>query len=178
MLERVRELHPEPLPRNPVVAWKLVVAAEAPWIGEIYPTRNGGQRLRFSTAETFCGALLAVTGWPIHEPRRDFTDHSTSTPAGKRSVRRARSRPTSERPSTKRKFIVAADEPWTGDIYRTRPGLGHFHFGTFEDFLRAILDLTEWPLEGDTLRGDDVEAWPGVTQPISGRQSHSGGHLE
>jgi hypothetical protein len=154
------------------VAWKLVVAAEAPWTGVIYHTRPG-QRFRFSTVETFCGALLALTGWTIQAPSPDVTDHSTTsnrTPGYRRNGRRSRSKLIGENLSANRKFIVAADAPWTGEIYRTRPGLGHFHFGTFEGFLRAVLDITDWTLESRTPRDEDyVTARPGLSLPISGR---------
>ena len=154
------------------MAWKLVVAAEAPWNGEMYHTHPGRQRLHFSTVETFCGALLAATGWPIQAASPDLTDHSTTrdgTAGGRRNGRRSRPRPTSENSSAKRKFIIAADEPWTGDIYRTRPGLGHFHFGTFEGFLRAVLNITDWTLEGRTCRDEDyAKTGLSLSRPISG----------
>ncbi|CAN5696215.1 hypothetical protein BH09ACT8_BH09ACT8_32830 [soil metagenome] len=138
--------------------WKLVIAADAPWTGEIYRTHPGRQRLRFSTVETFCGALLAVTGWPLQAPSGDLSDHSTTrrrASANRRNDRRSGSRPASENLSWTRKLIVAADQPWVGEMYRTRPGLGHFPFGTFEEFLRAVLDITDWTLEDGPARDGD-----------------------
>lgn len=141
------------------VAWKLVIAAETPWTGELYLTRPGRQRLEFSTVETFCSAVLAITGWPLHAPSAAGTDQPPQQT-------RPQSRRCREKPSAKRKFIVAAEEPWTGHLYRTRPGLGHLHFATFEQFLRAVLDITGWTLDNRPAgRGDYALA--GLSRPVS-----------
>ncbi|WP_156448274.1 hypothetical protein [Mycobacterium sp. NAZ190054] len=120
------------------MTWKLIVAAEAPWTGELYTTRPGRDRVAFTSVESFCAALLAVTDWPL----RAQSDAADAAP-----VHRARRpRPRRDTQSHTRKFIVAANRPWIGEVYRTRPGMGHLHFGTFEQFLRAVLDITGWSL--------------------------------
>lgn len=143
------------------MAWKLIVAAEAPWTGELYQTRLGRQRLEFSTVETFCSAVLATTGWPLRAPCSGEADQ-TSPPTWPTRCARA------ERLSDKRKFIVTAEEPWVGSMYRTRPGLGHFHFATFEQFLRAVLDITDWTLGEIAATNDDYAlATAGLSRPVS-----------
>ncbi|MCI4675811.1 hypothetical protein [Candidatus Mycolicibacterium alkanivorans] len=164
---------PDSPPPTPAVSCKLIVAAEAPWAGEIYGTYPGRLRLRFSTLETFCSSLLAVTGWSIDATSPQKTDRAT-TPERTHSGRRKRCQPKPPppyaNPSTKRKFIIATHEPWSGEIYRTRPGLKHFHFGSFEGFLRAVLDITDWTLEPrNPLAAGPVIAEPTFNRPISGR---------
>jgi hypothetical protein len=126
--------------RTSSVAWKLIVAADAPWTGELYPTRPGRDRVDFTSVESFCAALLAVTEWPL--PAQSDPTDASSLAARRRMPRR---RPDEQ--SSARKFIVTASRPWTGEMYRTRPGLGHLHFGTFEQFLRAVMDITGWSLD-------------------------------
>ncbi|MDV3125350.1 hypothetical protein M1247_10540 [Mycobacterium sp. 21AC1] len=145
------------------MAWKLIVAAEAPWTGELYLTRPGHQRLPFNTVETFCSAVLAVTAWPLHAA----SAAGAGQPPQNARPRVGRCR---EKPSTKRKFIVAADEPWAGHLYRTRPGLGHLPFATFEQFLRAVLDITGWALDHNAAGSREYAlAGPGLSRPISAR---------
>jgi hypothetical protein len=134
--------------KNPPAAWKLIVAAEAPWVGEVYHSRPGHSRQRFTTPETFCTAVLGVTDWSLTPAS---TRGSTSSGTGRHH--RPRSIPLSQTPSTTGKFIVAADVPWGGEIYRTRPGLGRFRFSTFEEFLRAVLSITAWPIDSAASAG-------------------------
>lgn len=108
---------------------KVIVAAEGPWDGEMYPARLGCERLGFSSVETFCSSLLALTGWSL----------PPAAPA-------ARIRPATETRSAKQKFIVASTKPWTGEVYRTVPGLPHLEFTSFEELLQAVLDVSGWPL--------------------------------
>lgn len=116
---------------------KLIVAAEAPWEGEMYRTRPGHQRLGFDSVETFCSSLLALTGWTLPAP----TEH--------RAPPAARFRPTvvGETRSARQKFIVSATTSWTGEVYRTRPGLSHVGFTSFEQLLHAVLGVSGWPLD-------------------------------
>lgn len=111
---------------------KLVVAAASPWCGEMYATRRGHARMRFTSVESFCTAFLATTGWTL----QPWTAQSART--------RTKSRPDSESPI---KFVFAAGAPWSGEVYRTRPGFRHFHFTTFEEFLYAVLAITGWSLD-------------------------------
>lgn len=141
-------LRPRRPAKVPPAAWKLVVAVEAPWCGELYNTRPDRERFAFATVESFCAALLAATGWSVDFPS---TDAPPSNPPdrGPGSHREGRPRPrqTREHVPVSGKFIVAADGTWTGVMYRTRPGLGHFPFDTFEGFLCATLDITGWTLD-------------------------------
>ena len=127
-----------PLKSAPV-AWKLIVAAESPWNGEIYTTRGGRRHLEFSTVETFGAALLAITGWPL--------ERDGGLRRGGSAARRPRPGVRCEYPSPTGKFVIAADRPWSGEVYRTRPGLGRLPFDTFGDFLRAVLAITGWSLD-------------------------------
>lgn len=119
---------------------KFVIATEFPWAGELYRTSSGKPRLRFTTVETFCSAFLAATGW----------DLPPSSPAPPESSSAARSRTSRSRvdgdSQSKQKFVVATNAPWTGEIYRTRPGLKRFRFTTFEEFVLGMLAITGWPL--------------------------------
>ncbi|MGE2836052.1 hypothetical protein [Mycobacterium sp. SMC-4] len=124
-----------------VVTPKLIVAADAPWSGELYCTRPGRERIGFSSVESFCAAVLAVTGWPL----RAQADPAEAEHADRAAPRRPRVR--RDQRSAARKFIVTASRSWTGEIYRTTPGMGHLHFGTFEQFLRAVMDITGWSLD-------------------------------
>jgi hypothetical protein len=115
------------------MAWKLIVAAEKPWTGEIYHTRPGHRRPRFTTPETFCLALLEITAWPL--------------PTTESTLRQRQStRPSRVGEAGKTKFVVSAHAPWTGEVYRTRPGLGRLSFATFEECVRAVTGVTGWPL--------------------------------
>lgn len=158
MPDNLNPVHPE----GPSITWKLIVAAEAPWVGEIYHTRPGNQRHRFNSVEEFCGALLEVTGWPLDMSAPPSTRHSY--PHG----HRLRSGLVGESASAKRKFIVAAHAAWMGEIYRTRPGLRRFPFATFEEFLLAVLSITGWPLVNSTRR-DLAAIGPGLSRPVSAR---------
>lgn len=145
------------------MAWKLIVATEAPWTGELYHARLGHQRLKFNTVESFCSAVLATTGWPLHVSSGGGAEQPPPT------ITRQRRSGRSEMLSCKRKFIVAAQEPWAGHVYRTQPGLGHLHFATFEQFLRAVLDITSWSLDGATGGQHDEYAVSGhrLSRPVS-----------
>lgn len=146
----------------PPVTWKLIVATEAPWVGEVYHTRPGHQRRRFDSVESFARAVLAVTGWPLHAPAVGPISSARPAPAARR--RHSLSNKTlHENSSGITKFILAANEPWDGQVYRTRPGFGRLHFTTFEGFLRSTVTLTGWPL--DTTRPSNPEAQLPVSQP-------------
>lgn len=162
-----RDVPPKPIR----VAWKLIVAAEAPWTGEVYSTRPGRDRSRFSTVETFCAALLTITGWPLHA----HTDGANTSSLGHRpsAARPSRSRVGRAESALTRKFIVAADQPWIGEMYRTRPGLGHLQFGTFEEFLLAVLHITGWSLECTTHSDEDRRMFgPTPSRHVSGGPTH------
>lgn len=49
-------------PRRPT-RWKLVVAADEPWSGEIYETRAGRRRESFDGPAEFIEALMRLTDW-------------------------------------------------------------------------------------------------------------------
>jgi hypothetical protein len=130
------------------VAWKLIVAADAPWLGEIYHTRPGNQRHRFDSVEAFCGALLAVTGWPLHALTSEPAGSARPPAAGdlRATGHQLKSKLLRGNSSGKHKFIVAADSPWVGEMYLTRPGLGRLQFTTFEGFLRSVVTMTGWTM--------------------------------
>ncbi|WP_133119109.1 hypothetical protein [Mycolicibacterium agri] len=117
------------------MTWKVIVATDGAWTGELYSSRPGRGRIGFTSVESFCAAMMVVTDWPLG-PVGD----ATAPP-----VQSARPRPNAR--AHTRKFIVAASGSWIGELYRTRPGLGHLHFGTFEQFLRAVMDITGWSLD-------------------------------
>lgn len=48
---------------KPPSRWKLVLAADQPWVGRIYPTRSGKQRETFDCPEQFVQAVMRLTGW-------------------------------------------------------------------------------------------------------------------
>lgn len=128
--------------KRPAPMWKLIVAAESPWSGEMYRTQPGIERLDFGSVETFCGAFLAVTGWGLHTAPHDTAHHGPAHVAT-----RGRCRPATRAEHVpKQKFIIAATAPWYGEVYPTRPGLRRFGFTTFEEFLRGVLDITGWSL--------------------------------
>lgn len=137
---------------------KLVVAADAPWSGELYGTRPGRRRFPFSDVETFCGALLAATDWPIGM-ERPGADHVAAC-ASRHPLRSA---------VAPEKFIVSAHAPWTGELYRTRAGLGRFPFDTFEGFLGAMLDVTGWTLDHDPSGGTTPRTNGPLSRPTSCR---------
>lgn len=119
---------------------KLIVATEAPWTGEVYHTRPGNHRHGFDSIESFCAEFLAVTGWPLHSLSSEAETHPTSRHNLSPKLLR-------DNTSGRNKFIVATEAPWTGQVYRTRPGLGRLHFTTFEGFLRSVVTLTGWTVE-------------------------------
>ncbi|MGV9797118.1 hypothetical protein ACWDTP_03535 [Mycobacterium sp. NPDC003449] len=51
--------------RRPDTKQKFIVAASAPWYGEIYPTRPGLKRFGFTTFEEFLRGVLDITGWSL-----------------------------------------------------------------------------------------------------------------
>jgi hypothetical protein len=161
----VRAHYSEPPPKSLPVAWKLIVATDGPWLGEIYDTRPGHRRRGFGSVETFCSALLAVTGWSLQLPGAVDDAAPEGRVAGRSPAggRRLRSGLPHESYLSKGKFIVAADVPWTGEIYRTRPGLRHFRFASFDDFLRAVLEVTGWPFVCAV--GQDYAGAGGLSQP-------------
>jgi hypothetical protein len=123
----------------PSAVGKFVIAAESPWAGELYRRSAGKPRLQFTSVETFCSAFLAATGWEL-QPASSATQPPTASGAGTDRICTQTALP------IKQKYIVSATAPWNGEIYRTRPGLGHFGFTTFEGFLGAVLAITGWPL--------------------------------
>jgi hypothetical protein len=141
--------------------WKLVVAADAPWSGDLYSTRLGRRRFAFSSLETFCGALLAATDWPIG---------MASAASETRRGNKARPSHPFGSAAAAGKLIVSANAPWTGVLYRTRPGLGHFPFDTFEGFFGAMLDVTGWTLNHDPSGGTTPRTdGPSLSRPTSSR---------
>lgn len=122
---------------------KFVIAAEAPWTGELYRTRAGKPRFRFRSVETFCCAFLTATKWEL-----DTSAATAATTTAPRSSRAPYIRAHADSP-TKQKFIVSTTAPWNGEIYWTQPGLMHVAFATFEEFLVAVLAITRWPLNWD-----------------------------
>ncbi|WP_197379320.1 hypothetical protein [Mycolicibacterium mengxianglii] len=151
-------------PKSSAVAWKLVVAVEGPWVGEIYRTRPGRDRHQFTNMESFCVALLSVTGWTLDVCSPAAAAGSAATAGGDDGARAGNRRRASDTISARGKFIVAADEPWGGEMYRTRPGLGRFHFTSFEQMLRSVVGITGWPLESSARR-EDVAPGAGFSRP-------------
>jgi hypothetical protein len=117
---------------------KFVVAGESAWTGELYGTRGCQPRLRFRSLETFCNAFLAATGWALQPA---IATDSPLVPFS--NISRIRS---GAGWSGNQKFIVSAAAPWSGEIYRTRPGLAHLRFTTFDEFVLAVLTITGWSL--------------------------------
>jgi hypothetical protein len=155
-----------------MAAWKLVVAADAPWSGDLYSTRLGRRRFAFSSLETFGGALLAATDWPIGmaPPRADHLDAAASAASDTRRGNEGRPSHPFGSAAAAGKFIVSANAPWTGVLYRTRPGLGHFPFDTFEGFFGAMLDVTGWTLNHDASGGTTPRTGgPSLSRPTSSR---------
>ncbi|WP_228001334.1 hypothetical protein [Nocardia australiensis] len=52
-------------PRSPSHQWKLVVAANEQWQGEIYETRAGRRREAFNGPIEFLDAVRRLTGWEL-----------------------------------------------------------------------------------------------------------------
>lgn len=48
---------------RPPIRWKVVVAADEPWRGEVYETRAGRRREAFDGPAEFLDALMRLTGW-------------------------------------------------------------------------------------------------------------------
>jgi hypothetical protein len=64
------ELRTEPQrnqPRTPASRWKLIMAADEPWQGEVYSTRPGGKRIHFSSLEELVIAIVEQSGWKISQ---------------------------------------------------------------------------------------------------------------
>lgn len=66
----------------------------------------------------------------------------------------------------KQKVVVAAESPWRGELYRTRPGNVRLPFGSVETFCSAFLTITGWSLQ-PTL-SDRKPAGRGVSRRHSG----------
>lgn len=62
-------------PRSPfrTSGRKIVIAVEAPWSGELYLTRPGLPRIRFTCFEEFLVGVTQITGWPIGYARHTRT---------------------------------------------------------------------------------------------------------
>lgn len=138
-----------PRPRRGPIRWKVVVAATAPWTGEVYHTHPGHQRRPFVGVEAFCGALIASTSWSLAPQARPDEDESVAE-----LLPSAADEPTCPShppcmtvpagPADNGKFIIAANSPWCGRLYRTRPGMRQFEFATFDEFMRALVTITRW----------------------------------
>lgn len=114
--------------------WKIIIAPDGPWRGEMYPSRAGTDRRGFTSVVDLCSALLATTGWALPPPQR--TDRSATAPSA---------RPTVGRPATK--IIVVADEPWRGAVYATTTtGSGRLEFDGVEQFVRAVEGIAGWAM--------------------------------
>lgn len=119
--------------------WKVIIATDGPWSGEMYQSRSGAQRCQFGSVVELCTAFVATTGWPL---LAEQTGGAVSGPtpgrpatAGEGSTQQAAT-----------KVIVAADEPWRGAVYATSKGRGRLSFNGFEEFLRAVKDVTGWSI--------------------------------
>lgn len=53
--------------RHTSIRWKLIMAADEPWQGEVYPTRPSGKRLKFSSIEELVVAIAEQSGWRISD---------------------------------------------------------------------------------------------------------------
>lgn len=128
------------MPVRAPIKWKLIIASDGPWSGEVYHSRAGTDRHRFRSVVEFCAAILETTQWPLP------TGGETS--AGRPSGARAQGHDGStRRPANK--FVVAADEPWHGDVYATTSTCGGPRtFTCFDDFMRAVADVSGWSVPG------------------------------
>lgn len=127
---------------RPRVRWKLVIAAETVWNGEVYHTRSGHERASFCSVEAFCRTVMEVTGWPL-----DLAGDSHSSPAlhARAQGRGPRLSLSDPRPNS-RKIVLAADDPWCGELYLTRPGLARIRFTSFEELLVGVMQITGWSI--------------------------------
>lgn len=48
---------------RPMRRWKVVFAADEPWLGEVYETRSGRRRESFDSPEEFVRSVMRLTGW-------------------------------------------------------------------------------------------------------------------
>jgi hypothetical protein len=121
--------------RTPI-RWKVIIASDGPWSGEMYHSRAGTDRHRFGSVVEFCGAVLKTTQWSLPTSGETAGGDPAGSTAGGRGggVRR---------PATK--IVVAADHPWRGDVYATTStGSGPQTFTGFEEFIRAVVDVAGW----------------------------------
>ncbi len=127
---------------------KIVVAGQAPWLGEVYHLRAGHSRLGFNTVESFCAAIMSATDWQLHMP--PDAEGVVLPSAG--SVRDLSKRqlavlhPRDSATAQRAKFIVATYGAWFGEMYRTRPGLPHVRFASFDEFMQSTLAVTGWSI--------------------------------
>ncbi|MDL9948495.1 hypothetical protein QSJ19_23505 [Gordonia sp. ABSL11-1] len=123
------------------------MAADGPWSGELYHTRPGHGRHGFDDLQSFCEAFLGATGWQIEVSPPSGPDRNSGTDKQAAACQRSfqRTRCSTDIP-TRSKFIIAADEQWRGEIYRTRPGLPHLGFESFEQFVLAVVRVSGWQL--------------------------------
>lgn len=56
------DVHPEQ-GRRVKMRWKLIVAAQGPWQGNVYETRAGNRREEFDGPGEFLHAVARLTGW-------------------------------------------------------------------------------------------------------------------
>lgn len=129
--------HPQPRkgensrPRRTKAARKVIVAATGTWEGELYLSQAAAGRYPFSGREEFCAAIAAATGW--------YSARSTGPGA-----------PLPRNPHPQQaaavvgKFIIAADAPWRGTVYRTTRG-GRRGFLCFEELLARGAAAMGWP---------------------------------
>lgn len=136
--------------KRPHVRWKIIILAESLWTGEAYHTRPGHERATFCSVESFCRAVMDITGWPLdlagNPPSQPELHASARFPAQTRWLPLPPSDPRSASPPAGRKIVLAADEAWSGELYLTRPGLARTRFTSVEQLLTGIARITDWPL--------------------------------
>lgn len=136
--------------KRPLLQWKLIIAADTVWNGEIYHTRPGHQRSSFCSIEAFCRAVMEVTGWPLDvaldRHGSPAQDARARVRAQGRGPRLSLADPQPGSCPAGRKIVLAADNPWSGELYLTRPGLARIRFTSFEEFLVGVMQITGWPI--------------------------------
>lgn len=134
--------------KRPRARWKLIIAAETPWHGEVYDTRPDHVRASFCSAEAFCRTIMEATGWDLELTARrtpPLNPNARVRAQGRGPRLAVAGAPPGSRPTTG-KIVLAADEPWSGELYLTRPGLARIRFTSFEELLVGVMQITGWPL--------------------------------
>lgn len=133
------------MPASAPTRWKVIIASDGPWSGEIYQSRAGTDRCEFGSVVELCRALLATTGWSL--PTEDGPTVGHPLVSGSRALGGSPRR-------TATKFIVAADEPWQGSVYATTStGSGRRSFTGFGELVRAVMEVSGWSLPGRQRQG-------------------------